>query len=252
VTEQPPYGRRVARWERRAEVPLLLLALAFLVAYAWPILDPSTSRDARALFNSAATAVWVAFAVDFIIRIAIAERRARYIRSRWYDVILVSVPLLRPLRLLRLIALLRLLNRSAVGGLAGRAVTYVTGFAVLAVALSSLAILDAERRATDANITTFGDALWWSATTVTTVGYGDRFPVTSEGRLIAVALMVVGISLIGVITASVAAWFVSRVAASETAEVEKDMDESTDTILASLAELKAQMTALEARLDDRP
>jgi len=167
-------------------------------------------------------------------------------------VILVSVPLLRPLRLLRLIALLRMLNRSAVGGLAGRAVTYVTGFAVLAAALSSLAILDADRRTADSNITTFGDALWWSATTVTTVGYGDRFPVTSEGRLIAVALMIVGISLIGVITASVAAWFVSRVAASETVEVEKDMDESTDTILASLAELKAQVTALEARLDDRP
>ena len=166
--------------------------------------------------------------------------------------ILVSVPLLRPLRLLRLIALLRMLNRSAVGGLAGRAVTYVTGFAVLAAALSSLAILDADRRTADSNITTFGDALWWSATTVTTVGYGDRFPVTSEGRLIAVALMIVGISLIGVITASVAAWFVSRVAASETVEVEKDMDESTDTILASLAELKAQVTALEARLDDRP
>jgi len=68
VTEQPLFGPRVERWERRAEVPLLLLALAFLVAYAWPILDPSSSRDARALFNTTATAVWVAFAVDFIIR----------------------------------------------------------------------------------------------------------------------------------------------------------------------------------------
>lgn len=251
MTGQAIADSRVGRWERRAEVPLLLLALAFLVAYAWPILDPNTGRDARAFFNATATAVWIAFAVDFIIRIAIAEQRVRYVRSRWYDVLLVSVPLLRPLRLLRLVALLRLLNRSAVDNLTGKALTYVTGFAALAVGLGSLAVLDAERGAPDSNITTFGDALWWSTATVTTVGYGDRFPTTTEGRLIAVALMIVGISLIGVITASVAAWFVSRVRKPETDEVEEAVDESTEAILGSLAELKAQVAALEARLEDR-
>jgi voltage-gated potassium channel len=58
------------------------------------------------------------------------------------------------------------------------------------------------------NIKNFGDGLWWAMTTVTTVGYGDKFPVTTEGRFLAVALMIMGISLVGVITASVAAWFV--------------------------------------------
>jgi voltage-gated potassium channel len=72
-----------------------------------------------------------------------------------------------------------------------------------------VAALDAERDAPKANITTIGDALWWAATTVTTVGYGDRYPVTTTGRIIAVTLMVVGIALVGAITASIAAWFVT-------------------------------------------
>jgi voltage-gated potassium channel len=79
------------------------------------------------------------------------------------------------------------------------------------VGLGSLAILDAEQDAPHANITTFGDALWWAATTVTTVGYGDRFPVTTQGRFIAVALMAVGIGLVGAVTAAVAAWMVRQV-----------------------------------------
>ena len=80
----------------------------------------------------------------------------------------------------------------------------------MAVGLGAIAVLDAEQDADGANITTFGDALWWASTTVTTVGYGDRFPVTTSGRLVAVALMLVGIAAIGAITAGVAAWLVSR------------------------------------------
>jgi voltage-gated potassium channel len=87
----------------------------------------------------------------------------------------------------------------------------VVGVAVIAVGLGSIAILHAEQESPDANITTFGDALWWAATTVTTVRYGDRYPVTTSGRLVAVALMVVGISMVGAVTASVAAWMVKHV-----------------------------------------
>jgi voltage-gated potassium channel len=65
-----------------------------------------------------------------------------------------------------------------------------------------------EREVDGSNIKNFGDGLWWATTTVTTVGYGDRFPVTTEGRFLAALLMITGISLIGVITASVASWFV--------------------------------------------
>lgn len=202
---------RLQSWERRAEVPLLLLAAAFLVAYAWPVVHPSIDADLKSFFVACSWTVWAVFAVDFAIRLSLSDERARYLRSHWYDVAVIALPLLRPLRLLRLLALARIFHRSAAGSLIGRVTTYVVGTAVMAMSLGAVAILDVEQDAAGANILSFGDALWWSATTVTTVGYGDHFPVTTQGRVIAVALMVVGIATVGAITAAVAAWMVEEV-----------------------------------------
>jgi voltage-gated potassium channel len=208
----------VERWEKRAEVPLLLLALAFLGAYAWPVLDPRLDHDLRTVLEVASWTVWVAFVIDFAARLHLAQDRRGYAASHWYDVAMIVLPMLRPLRLLRLLAFARVLNRSAAGSLVGKVSAYVAGTAVMALGLGALAVLDAEQDASGANITTFGDALWWSATTVTTVGYGDHFPVTTTGRFVAVALMLVGIACIGAITAGVAAWLVAQVEADARAE----------------------------------
>ena len=216
---------RIERWESRAEVPLMLLAVAFLVAYAWPVVDPGLDRDVEHYFSLVSWTVWAAFAVDFGVRLALVDDRRRYALKHWYDVVLIVVPLLRPLRLLRLVALIRILNRSAAGSLLGRASTYAVGSAVLAVGLGAVAVLDAEQDAPGARITTIGDALWWAAVTVTTVGYGDYYPVTTPGRLIAVVLMVVGIGLVGVVTASVAAWLV-RAVEDEEEDEEQDQREA--------------------------
>lgn len=91
-------------------------------------------------------------------------------------------------------------------------------------------------------ITSFGKALWWSITTVTTVGYGDLYPVTSTGRVIAALLMVGGISLIGVVTASLASWIVQRVAEEDAA--------SQSATVEHVEELRAEIRALaeEVRL----
>jgi voltage-gated potassium channel len=203
---------RVERWERKAEVPLLLLALAFLVAYAIPVLNTSVDASLRTFFSWCSWTVWVAFAGDFVIRVYLAsDDRWRYIRRHWYDGILIVLPVLRPLRITRVLALARIVNRSAVGSLIGQVATYVAGTAVMSVGLASVAILDAEQRAPGSNIKSFGDALWWAMETVTTVGYGDRFPVTTQGRIIAGALMIVGIATVGAITATVAAWLVDQV-----------------------------------------
>ncbi|EME62530.1 ion transport protein, partial [Rhodococcus ruber BKS 20-38] len=119
--------------------------------------------------------------------------------------------MLRPLRLLRLVTLLGVVHRSVGTALRGRVIVYASGSTALLLVVSSLAMLDAERTAPDATITTYPDALWWSAVTVTTVGYGDFAPVTATGRLIAVALMIAGIALLGVVTATLASWLVERV-----------------------------------------
>jgi len=171
-----PSMTRVERYERRSEIPMILLAVAFLIAYAVPVLDPDLDPDLRASLNVLSWAVWAAFAIDFAIRLWLAEHRWHYAKRHWYDVALVVLPFLRPLRLLRLLALARILNRSAAGSLVGRVSTYVIGVAIIAVGLGALAVLDAEQDAKGANITNYGDALWWASTTVTTVGYGDPLP----------------------------------------------------------------------------
>jgi voltage-gated potassium channel len=202
---------RVAKWEEKSEAPLLLLATAFLISYAWPVLDPRIDPDLENVLTIASWTVWAAFALDFVARVWLAEPRLAYVVHHWYDVVLMVAPMLRPLRLLRLLAFARILNRSAVGGLAGRVAIYVGGVAVMAVGLGALAVLDAERGAPDANIETAGDALWWACTTVMTVGYGDRYPVTTQGRFIAVALMLVGIAVVGSVTATIASWLIHNV-----------------------------------------
>ncbi len=190
---------------------MLMLAVAFLVAYAWPVLDQDMDPDLRSGLTVLSWTVWAAFVTDFAVRMVLADNKRKYALSHWYDVALVILPFLRPMRLLRLLAFARVLNRSAASSLAGRVSTYIIGVTIIATGLGAVAVLDVEQDVPGANITTFGDAMWWACTTVTTVGYGDRYPVTAQGRVIAVALMIIGIATVGAVTASFAAWMVARV-----------------------------------------
>lgn len=108
---------------------------------------------------------------------------------------------------------------------------------------ASLAVLDAERGANGATLTTFGDALWWAFTTVMTVGYGDRYPITTQGRFIAAGLMLAGIALLGIVTASLASWLIDKVR-----EVEEHTQAATR---ADAAALTAEVRALRQDLDPR-
>ncbi len=122
----------------------------------------------------------------------------------------------------------------------GRTLAGAAGATLLLMFIAAVAMLDAERGAPEASrvIKTFGDAVWWSGTTVTTVGYGDMFPVTWVGRWVAFCLMLVGISMIGVVTASIAAWFVGR---SE--EVESDLLAEIRALSAKVDQLQAERSA---------
>lgn len=117
---------------------------------------------------------------------------------------------------------------------------YAGGAATLLSGIAALAVLDAERKSADANIADFGDALWWSLTTMTTVGYGDRFPVTTTGRLVGAGLMIAGIALLGVVTATIASWLVQRVA-----DEEAQREAAT---AAQVAELLEEVRSLRAAL----
>ncbi|UQX86940.1 potassium channel family protein [Jatrophihabitans telluris] len=233
---------RLDRWERRTEWPLAGSAAVFLAAYAWPILEPSLVHGWRRACEITVYAAWLLFAVDYTARVVLADRRLHFVLHHLPDLAAVALPVLRPLRLLRLIALIRVLNRRATDSLQGRVALYVSSSVVVVIFVAALAELDAERGHIGARIQTFGDAVWWAITTVTTVGYGDRYPVTTDGRLVAVGLMLAGIALIGVVTASIASWLIANVRAAE-ADTEHALQRQITALHTELLEIKALLKA---------
>ena len=236
---------RVDRWEDASEWLLTTTALLFLAAYAWPIIDADLAAPWPQVCRLVTLLAWVVFAVDYAARLWLAVDRRAFVRSRLLDLAVITLPLLRPLRLLRLVTLLSVLNRHARTSLRGRVVVYVVGATSLVMFVAALAVLDAERGTPDANIQDFGDALWWSFATVTTVGYGDRFPLTVTGRVVAAGLMLTGIALLGVITATFASWLVERV---REAGEEQEAVTRRDLLLltAEIAQLRAGIEALRS------
>jgi len=187
---------------------LTFLAIAFIITFSYPAFVDPVPSSTQALLNIVQWVSWIAFATDLIYGLSNAKSKKNYLKKHPLEVAAVLLPFLRPLRLMRVISF---------GGLAiqkvaiGRqfAITIKVFLASIFVAyISAVQITITERGVDGSNIKNFGDGLWWAITTVTTVGYGDRYPTTTEGRFIAIALMIMGISLMGVITASVAAWFV--------------------------------------------
>jgi len=230
-------GRRV-RWEAAGELPLAAATLAFLAAYAWPILDQDLSTAETRLCQWTVWSTWAILVADFLVRLALSKDRGRFVLSTPLEIATIALPLLRPLRLLRLLTLLGAVNRHAGNTLRGRVGIYVAGSVALVVFVASLAVLDAERDA-GGNIDDFGDAVWWSMTTISTIGYGDLYPVTATGRLVAVGLMLAGIALLGIVTASVATWLIERVA-----QTDADLSAATRRDLATVREELAELSAL--------
>jgi voltage-gated potassium channel len=234
---------RRQRWEDVADWPLNVAAVVFLAAYAVPILRPDMASPWHAVCELVTWATWGLFVVDYVARLALSRDRVAFFRGNLFDLAVVALPLLRPLRLLRLITLLSVLNRSVGGSMRGRVAVYIAGATSLVLFIASLAVLDAERGAKGATITTFGDAAWWAFTTVTTVGYGDRYPITGQGRFIAGGLMLAGIALLGIVTASLASWLIDKI---------REVEEHTQTATrADVAALTAEVHALRQELGAR-
>lgn len=238
------FGPAVAAWERAGEIPLVVLALLFLVVYSYNVLDTHLSSGLHRSFVALDFAIWALFGLDLVVRVVLAQDRLRYLRTHLVDVVVVALPVLRPLRAVRLVLYLRILHRRVSGSLRGRVVYFIAGSAVLLVYVAALAVLDAERGHPGANIETFGQALWWAVSTVSTVGYGDYRPVTTEGRIVAVGLMIGGVALIGAVAAWIASWLLEQVrAAEEQVEAATRVD---------IEAVRLQLDRIEARLAERP
>jgi voltage-gated potassium channel len=230
---------------------MTLLAFTIMVLFALAadtvFILPKQASDVIHLVDTFACLV---FFVDFCLRLHAADSKRAFMKWGWIDLIacIPNLEVLRWGRLVRVLRVIRLLRgvRSVQKVLAlvfqnklqgGAASIAFTAF--LLVAFSSVSILICERHG-DANIRTAEDAVWWSVSTFTTVGYGDKYPVTTEGRMLGMVLMVAGVGMFGGISGLAASFFLSG---------EDRKSSETKEILARLDQLRAQ---LEALAQDRP
>ncbi|KJL29062.1 pH-gated potassium channel KcsA [Microbacterium azadirachtae] len=229
------------RWRRITEWPLIVASLLFLVTYSIQVIvDPK--GDVGALLEDLLWVSWGTFLIDYIVSLALAPRRWHWFLTHLFNLATVVLPMLRPLRVLRVVTLLTVLQRTAGRAVRGQIVIYVTSATLLLVYVASLAVLDAER-AGGGSISTFGDAIWWAFATITTVGYGDLAPITLQGRIIAVGLMLSGIALLGVVTATFASWIVEQLSEENTSRQAATVAH-VDALRTEIAELRATLAAM--------
>ena len=193
--------------------------------------------------------IWVVFAAELAFILVVAPRKRAALRAHWLDtaIVIVTVPaygrLLSSLRLVRLARLMRLVRAAVIVSRAlqaERQLTKASVFRFVSLATVFLAVIAGAIQATvdTGDFKTFWDGVWWAVVTVTTVGYGDVYPTTVAGRVVAIALMLVGVGFLAVLTATIASRFVKEDRGSETAAITE-----------SLARIEADIAALKAQLD---
>jgi len=242
------------------ELFMALLTLLSTVNLALVIL-PFTSNAGKQVVLAVDTFLLPIFLADFLLRLASARSRRGYLLHGWgWTDLLAVVPLLRFFRLLHVAAVFRSLRSRGPGSILeelsvarAAATFYLTIFLVVFVLeMAGALVLSAEAGAAGANITTPGDALWWGYVTITTVGYGDQYPVTPWGRVIGVFLLTAGVALFSVFTGFIANAFLAprrrrgRLArAGEPGSIRAELDAIRDL----LAESEDRSAALRTRLD---
>jgi len=249
--------------ERLSRFDLLVLGLSIWVMLALPApLIFDLSAEGVKILLWADTAVCLVFLTDFFYRLWKAPDRWRFMRWGWIDFI-ASIPMVeafrwgRLARIARIVRLLRAFKSAktflsfAFHRKADAAFAIAATVAFVALTFGSVTILEVEAHHPDANIVTGADAIWWAFVTVTTVGYGDYYPVTGEGRLVAVGLMVVGIGLFGTFSGALASLILSpgRLSESDSAGEPNRLNALAQAVVAELEQRKWTVRKPESEPD---
>ncbi|MGZ0712359.1 potassium channel family protein (plasmid) [Coraliomargarita sp. W4R53] len=231
------------RWRELTKWPMIAASVVFIVVYSWQVIADFQGTA----FVAARTIMgitWIVFAVDYFARLALAEQRRHWFVRHLFDLTVVVLPALRPLRLLQALTLVGGVGQTPGRTIRSRLAIYGAGTVAILMWIGALAVLDAERPAPGANIINFGDSLWWTVVTMSTVGYGDYYPVTPFGRMVAVMLMAAAVAVVGVVTATLSSWVVEFAA--------RGHDEDEASTRGQVRELSRQISEMTARLAEAP
>jgi voltage-gated potassium channel len=200
---------------------ILILILSFYVLISLLVsVIFELSEELNILLGYIDNFICIVFLVDFWIRFKKADNKLEFMKWGWIDLI-ASIPFLdfaragRVIRLIRLVRVFRALKSTKLiyehitHNKKQSVLTSVALISILMIIFSSIAILQFEKDI-NSNIKTAEDAIWWSYVTITTVGYGDKYPITTEGRIIGAILMTTGVGIFGTFTALVSSWFIQK------------------------------------------
>lgn len=250
---QHPADTDVAWWRRRRDAeafeeaqrrlrrPMTVLALVFTVVLVVELsqdLEPWATQLALGISGL----IWLAFALEYLWLLRLAPDRGHYVRTHVVDLVIVLLPALRPLRFLRVLRVLAVAVRSwrqVFSVLRHRGLGKIISSVAALMVVGGLIAFALEPQ----TFTTVGDAVWWVLVTSTTVGYGDFAPVGAPARLVAVIVMILGIGLVGVVTANIVDFMMTEAGAP-------GRSRAAPPRCASCEDTAARLTRMEARLDE--
>ena len=222
------HGEKVERWRKQTDTPLTIIAIGSLpVLFLHFVSDRLNSLDKKFILI-VDLVVLAAFLVDYLVELTLATHKVKYIKAEWLNAIVTIAQVVALLPSLGIAGIFRaargfrlVLTLARVFGIGAsasqndgrrllreRAASLAFGLAGFTCLTSAVAFTIAEDVGQGRKIDSFFDALWWSSSTITTVGYGDIYPVTAIGRLIAIFTMLVGISTLAVVTARIAKFLI--------------------------------------------
>ena len=249
-------SQALAQLEDWMETPMLVLGFVWLALMLWEYV-----WGISPLLETTVNVIWIIFILDFVIKFALAPDKTDYLKSNWLTLIALAVPALRVFRIFRVVRVLRAaraarglrlvrvvtsLNRGmrALGASMGRrGFGYVVALTAL-VTLAGAAGMYAFENNVEGGLTTYGEALWWTAMIMTTMG-SAYWPQTPEGRVLCFLLALYSFAVFGYVTATLATFFVGRDAEDERAEVAGAAQ--VERLRAEVAALREELRAFARR-----
>lgn len=238
--------KNLAAWEERSSTPMFVASVLYLLAFAAPIMSTRIQEPYDAYLNIIQMILWGLFAADYCIRLYLAPRRLYFITHNLMNLAIVLLPAWRIVSFLSMIYMTANRQYKRLSELGMK----LFGYTAIFIIMFALSIYSVESSEPGAMIRDLPTAYWWMFTTLTTVGYGDVYPVTGIGRVIAVIVMLYGGGLVAVATGALASWIIEKFGGREEQEYPATKAD-VDDLRQEISELRALLAREYARREAR-